>query len=145
MSITCWTSHLCTGEMGTGHCCWSHSWHRHSERTKQIHLQNLNKIQRQKTAPEMEMSCLYLVERSLLCCNCDLFNINSTNNKLLRWKTVFNRSLSVSFKIYCAFSSCFTSSYCFNLFHLGYFELETLFWTLFWLFELDLKLLFCLI
>lgn len=34
MVFTCWTSHLCSVEMGTGHCCWSRSWHRHSARTK---------------------------------------------------------------------------------------------------------------
>lgn len=34
MVFTCWTSHLCSVEMETGHCCWSRSWHRHSARTK---------------------------------------------------------------------------------------------------------------
>lgn len=38
-SITYWTSHPCSVEMEMGHCCWSHSWHRHSERTKWMHLQ----------------------------------------------------------------------------------------------------------
>lgn len=38
-SITYWTSHPCSVGMEMGHCCWSHSWHRHSERTKWMHLQ----------------------------------------------------------------------------------------------------------
>lgn len=38
VGFTCWTSHLCSVEMGMGHCCWSHSWHRHSEKTKWMYL-----------------------------------------------------------------------------------------------------------
>lgn len=30
VSFTCWTSRLCSVEMGTGRCCWSHSWHQRS-------------------------------------------------------------------------------------------------------------------
>lgn len=39
MVFTCWTSHLCSVEMGTGRCCWSRSWHRHSGKTKWTRLQ----------------------------------------------------------------------------------------------------------